>query len=132
MTPAYEWYSKLFKPAWAPPSFLFGPVWSILYIIIVLSFGSVFKMWWQRNIGLIAILPFILNIVFNLLFTPLQFGLKNNLLAMIDIFLVFITLIWAIVVIAPVKKWIALAQIPYLLWVSFATVLQVTVTWLNR
>jgi tryptophan-rich sensory protein len=132
MTPTYEWYSRLIKPSWAPPAFLFGPVWTILYILIAVSFGSVFKMWWQKNVGFLTVLPFILNIIFNLLFTPIQFGLKNNFLAMLDIFLVLFTLIWAIVVIMPIRRWIGLIQIPYLLWVSFATVLQVTVTWLNR
>lgn len=77
-------------------------------------------------------LPFILNLIFNLAFTPIQFGLKNNLLAAADILLVLATLIWAIVAIRPRIKWVAYLQIPYLLWVSFATVLQLTVTYLNR
>ncbi|PIQ70409.1 hypothetical protein COV89_00670 [Candidatus Shapirobacteria bacterium CG11_big_fil_rev_8_21_14_0_20_40_12] len=59
------------------------------------------------------------------------FGLKNNLLAAADILLVLITLIWAIVKIYSVVKWVAYLQIPYLLWVSFVTVLQLTVTCLN-
>lgn len=76
-------------------------------------------------------LPFMLNLLFNFSFTPIQFGLKNNLLAAVDILFVLITLIWAIVAIYPHARWIAYAQIPYLLWVSFATVLQLTVTYLN-
>jgi len=65
-------------------------------------------------------------------FYSLQFGLKNNLLAAIDILLVLGTLIWLMVAIYPHAKWIAYIQIPYLLWVSFATVLQLTITYLNR
>ena len=87
---------------------------------------------WKKEIALLVALPFILNLVFNLSFTPLQFGLKNNLLAAIDILLVLGTLIWAMVAIYPHARWIAYIQIPYLLWVSFATVLQFTVTYLNR
>jgi len=77
-------------------------------------------------------LPFLLNLIFNFAFTPIQFGLKNNYLAALDILLVLATLIWAMAVIYPHARWIAYIQIPYLLWVSFATVLQLTITYLNR
>ena len=72
-----------------------------------------------------------LNLVFNFAFTPLQFGLKSNILAAVDILFVLGTLIWAMVSILPYSGWIAYVQIPYLLWVSFATVLQLTITKLN-
>ncbi len=128
----YNWYSTLIKPSWSPPAWLFGPVWSILYFIIAISFGKVFIMLAQKQITFLVALPFILNLVFNFIFTPIQFGLKNNYLAAIDILLVLGTLIWAIIAIYPSLKWVAFAQIPYLVWVSFATVLQLTVTYLNR
>jgi tryptophan-rich sensory protein len=129
---SYHWYSQLIKPSWAPPSWLFGPVWSVLYVLIAVSFGKVFLMAWQKQLPFIIILPFILNLFFNFIFTYLQFGLKNNLLAAADILLVLITLVWAMVAIYPHIKWITYIQIPYLLWVSFATVLQLTITFLNR
>jgi translocator protein len=128
----YLWYQQLVKPSWAPPGWLFGPVWSVLYVIIAVSFGSVFLMAAQRKIPWIVALPFLLNLVFNLAFTPLQFGLKSNALAAIDIVLVLATIIWAMLAIWPFARWVAYAQVPYLLWVSFATVLQMSVTWLNR
>lgn len=127
----YQWYQKLIRPSWAPPSWLFGPVWTVLYILIVISFGKVFIMTFQKQIGFIVLLPFILNLVFNFAFTPIQFGLKNNILAAIDILLVLGTLIWALIAIFPHMKWVAYVNIPYLLWVCFATVLQLTVTFLN-
>jgi tryptophan-rich sensory protein len=132
MNNTYNWYSTLIKPTWSPPSWLFGPVWSVLYILIAISFGKVFMMAWQKQIPFIVALPFILNLVFNFLFTPLQFGLQNNLLAAIDILLVLGTLIWAMWAIYPYVKWITYIQIPYVLWVSFATILQLTITYLNR
>jgi tryptophan-rich sensory protein len=120
------------KPTWAPPSWLFGPVWSVLYILIAISFGKVFILLFQKQINFWVALPFILNLVFNFAFTPIQFGLKNNLFAAIDIVLVLITLIWAMIAIYPHVKWVAYIQIPYLLWVSFATILQLTITYMNR
>jgi translocator protein len=128
----YQWYQKLIRPAWAPPSWLFGPVWTFLYILIVISFGKVFLMAWRKEIAAFVALPFLLNIIFNIIFTPIQFGLKNNYLAAIDILLVLITLIWAMISIFPHVRWITYIQIPYVLWVTFATILQLTVTYLNK
>jgi tryptophan-rich sensory protein len=129
--PTYQWYQQLIKPTWAPPSWLFGPVWTFLYVLIAISFFTVFNKVITKQIPYIVVVPFVLNLVFNLAFTPLQFGLRSNLLASIDIVLILTTLIWAMVVIYPHTRWIAYIQIPYLLWVSFATVLQLTITYLN-
>lgn len=128
----YGQYQEYIKPSWAPSPYLFGPVWIVLYIGIEISFGKAIMLFLQKTIPFAVVAPFLLNILFNLLFTPIQFGLKNNYLAAIDIVLVLGTLIWAIVAIYPHSKGVAYAQIPYLLWVCFATVLQFTVTWLNR
>ena len=128
----YNWYSQLVKPSWAPPAWLFGPVWTVLYILIAVSFGKVLLMAWQKQVAFAVALPFILNLAFNFAFTSIQFGLRNNLLAAADILLVLATLIWAMAAIYPHARWIAYIQIPYLLWVLFATVLQLTVTYLNR
>ena len=128
----YAWYSQLKKPSWSPPAWLFGPVWTFLYILIIISFGKVFLMTWKKEIALMVALPFVLNLIFNFAFTSLQFGLRNNYLAAVDILLILGTLIWAMIAIYPHASWIAYLQIPYLLWVLFATSLQLTVTWLNR
>lgn len=126
------WYQNLIKPSWAPPSWLFGPAWTFLYIIIVITFGYAAYLFFKGKIPFIVFLPFILNIIFNLSFSPIQFGLQNNILAAIDILLILSTLIWAMAVIFPYAKWIAIANISYLLWVLFATVLQITITYLNK
>lgn len=132
MNNTYSWYSQLIKPSWSPPSWIFGPVWSVLYVLIAVSFGKVFIMTWQKQIGFLILLPFILNLIFNFAFTPLQFTLQNNFLAAIDILLVLGTIIWAMIAIYPYASWITYVQIPYLVWVSFATVLQLTITFMNR
>lgn len=131
MNVTYSWYQQLLKPSWAPPSYLFGPVWTVLYILIAVSFGCVFFEVYKKRLPRNITVPFVLNLFFNALFTPIQFGLKNNLLAALDILLVLGTLLCAIVRVRRLRPWIAYAQIPYLLWVAFATVLQLTVTYLN-
>ncbi len=128
----FNWYGQLIKPSWSPPSWLFGPVWTFLYVIIAVTFGYVAVLFFRKSIAFIVLLPFILNLLFNFSFTPIQFGLKNNLLASVDILLVLGTLIWSMVAIYPYAKWVALANIPYLLWVLFATFLQLTITYLNK
>lgn len=132
MNTTYSWYSQLLKPSFAPPSWIFGPVWSVLYVIIAVTFIRVFYLAFKNVIPGVVILPFVLNLIFNFSFTPLQFGLQNNYLAAIDIVLILGTLIWAIFAIKPYSSTLAYAQIPYLLWVTFATILQLSITWLNR
>ena len=131
MNNTYNWYSQLIKPTWSPPAWLFGPVWTVLYMIIAASFGTVFYKAFTKQIPWIVALPFALNLIFNFAFTPLQFKLQNNLLAAIDILLVLGTLIWAMIAIWPHTRWVAYVNIPYLIWVSFATVLQLSITYLN-
>lgn len=130
-TNAGTWYATLVKPCFAPPSYLFGIVWSILYPIIFISFAYVFYLAWKKKIPRLSALPFVLNLIFNFAFSPIQFGLQNNYLAAIDIIAVLSTLIWATIAIWKYSKIIGIAQLPYLAWVSFATVLQLSITWLN-
>ncbi len=126
------WYASQKKPFFAPPAWIFGPVWTVLYLVIIISFGyvvwKVLKGQWSPWV----LLPFAVNLAANLAFTPIQFGLKNNLLAFVDILVVLGSLLWMIRTITPLSPGVAWAQVPYLLWVSFATVLQASVTWLNR
>ena len=131
-TRSAEWYTQLAKPFFAPPSWVFGPVWAVLYIVIAISFGFVLLQYLKRRLPFAVLLPFILNLLFNVAYTPIQFGLKDNLLASVDILLVLATLLWALLVIWIRARWVALVNIPYLLWVAFATVLQLSITWLNR
>lgn len=129
--PDASWYQTLIRPEWAPPAWLFGPVWTVLYAIIFISFGYVFYQALKGNIPYIVALPFLLNLIFNLAFTPLQFGLQSNLLATIDIILVLSTIGWMFYAIYPYAAWVVYVNIPYALWVSFATILQLTITYLN-
>lgn len=127
-------YLSYIRPDWAPPAWLFGPVWSVLYVIIFITFAYLFYKTYKKEISFKVTLPFLLNLIFNFAFTPIQFGLQNNVLAAIDIILVLGTLVWGTIMIwkhHPTLRWIVYLNIPYLLWVSFATALQFTITYLN-
>lgn len=127
-----EWYRELSKPPWSPPSYLFGPVWSVLYFLIAISFGYTFLFALKGGMPIVLLLPFVLNLIFNIAFTPIQFGLRNNELATLDIYLVLITLVVSMIVVYPYIPLVTYINIPYLLWVSFATVLQTAITLLNK
>lgn len=132
MNTNYSLYAQYKKPFFAPPGWLFGVVWSILYPIIIISFGYVFYLFFKKKIPFIVALPFIINLIANLIFTPIQFGLKNYLLAAVDISVVVTSLVWGMVSVYkyfPIITWI---QVPYLLWGLFATILQFAVAWLNK
>lgn len=129
---AAEWYAQLAKPFFAPPAWVFGPVWTALYLIIAVSFGYVLLQCLRRKLPFNVLLPFLLNLVFNAAYSPIQFGLRNNPLASVDILMILGTLVWAMAAIWRRVRWVALVNIPYLLWVMFATVLQFSITWLNR
>jgi len=132
MNGAAAWYGSLVQPFFAPPAWVFGPVWTLLYIVIAVSYGHVLWLAIRRRLPWRTVLPFALNLLFNVAFTPLQFGLRNNGLAAIDIVLVLATLVWALTVIRHRVRWVALVNLPYLAWVLFATLLQLSITWLNR
>ncbi len=97
-----------------------------------MSFGFVFVQMFRGKVGWMIGLPFAINLVANLIFTPIQFGMRNLPLAAVDIVIVWSTIIWLAVAIWPHYRWVSLAQIPYFIWVSLATVLQLSITWNNR
>ncbi|MFO0943384.1 MAG: TspO/MBR family protein [Pirellulales bacterium] len=126
--PWIEWYNTLAKPSWTPQPATIGLIWQILYPIIFLSFGFVFVQAFRGKVSWLAALPFAINLFANLIFTPIQFGLRDLKLAALDILVVWVTILWCMLAIWKHSKWISLAQVPYMIWVSIATVLQLTIT----
>jgi len=130
--PWSQWYDSLIKPSWTPAPGTIGLIWQILYPVILVSFGFVFYQAVRGKISAWLALPFAINLIANLIFTPIQFGMRNLDLAAIDILIVWATILWMIFAIWPHYRWVSFAQIPYFIWVSMATVLQLSITWNNR
>jgi tryptophan-rich sensory protein len=126
-----DWYNSLTKPGWTPAPGTIGLIWQILYPIILASFGFVFVQAIRKKLPWKVALPFAINLVANLIFTPIQFGMRNLPLASVDILIVWATIIWMVVVVWRHSRWVAVAQGPYFVWVSIATVLQLSITAMN-
>jgi benzodiazapine receptor len=125
------WYNGLTKPSWTPAPSTIGLIWQILYPIIAVTFGFVFVQAIRRKIGWKVALPFAINLVANLIFTPIEFGLRSLPLASIDILVVWSTITWMMRAVWPHYRWVAVAQVPYFVWVSIAMALQLSITWSN-
>jgi len=128
----FNQYLNFKKPPLSPPGYLFGIVWPILYILIIISYGYIFYKVFKGEISWKLIIPFIINLIANALYTYLQFGVKNYTLATIDILVVLSTIVITMILTWAHYRWVFYLQIPYLLWVTFATYLQIAVTILNR
>lgn len=127
-----QWYDSLEKPTWTPEPSTIGLIWQILYPIILFSILYVTYQAYRFRLPWRVLVPFSINLIANLIFTPIQFGLRNLWLASADILIVWGTILWMIVAVWPYKRWLAILQLPYLIWVSIATVLQLAITWWNR
>lgn len=129
-----SWYTELVKPGWAPEPSVFGMVWGVLYVTIAIAFVyTCYKTFgagatWPKYIFYI----FLFNIFVNVIFTPIQFGLRNLPLAMVDILLILGSCFALVYYIFPYSKWMSVLLAPYTLWVCIATALQASITYLNR
>ncbi len=126
-----DWYNSLAKPSWTPAPSTISLIWMILYPVILVSFAFVLVQAIRRKIPRMVALPFVINLITNLLFMPTFAGLRNVPLAAVDIMIVWATIIWCVVAVWPHYKWVAAAQGPYFVWVSIATVLQLSITAMN-
>src|ERR1700733_5804430 len=108
-----EWYDRLLKPSWTPAPWTISLIWTILYPIILVSFGFVFVQAFRGKVGWKVALTFAINLVANLMFMPIFSGLRNVPLAAVDILIVWSTIIWCCFDVWPAYKWVAVAQVPY-------------------
>ena len=126
-----EWYDSTVKPSRTPTPSTNSLIWTILYPVIVASFGFVFVQAFRRKLPWRVALPFAVNLVANLLFMPLFAGLRSVPLAAADIVVAWATIPWCVVAVWPHARWVALAQLPYFVWVSLATTIQLSILALN-
>jgi len=126
------WYDNLIKPEWTPEGSTIGLIWACLYPIIIICFVVVVVQAFRGKLSWWVVLPFVVNLIANLAFSPIQFGMQNLRLASLDIAIVWGSIIWMVIAIWPYMKWVAFAQIPYFIWVSLASYLQYYMTWMNR
>ena len=103
----------------------------MLYPIIIASFGFVFVQASRRRVPRPVALPFAINLVANLILTPIQFGMRDLPLAALDIVIVWASIIWCRITVRRHYRWVAVAQVPYFVWVSLATVLELSITAMN-
>jgi len=125
-----EWYAELTKPSWTPPSWLFGPVWTVLYLMIAIAGWLV----WRSAAGARLVWPLALfgtQMAFNGLWSAFFFGLHRIDLALVDITLLWLSIAGTIVAFARLQTSAAVLLVPYLLWVSFAAVLNFSIWRLN-
>jgi translocator protein len=127
-----KYYQSLKKPSWTPAVSTIGTMWTILYPIIIAVNIYIISQITSGKLSWKVGLPFWLNLAFNIAFTPIQFGLRNNLLASVDIILILATIVWAMIAVWPHSRLATIAFVPYLVWVAIATVLQINIYLLNR
>jgi len=127
-----DWYDSLAKPAWTPPPSFIGTMWTLLYPIIIVVFGYMIVRIARGDAPTWILAPIVINVAANVAFTPIQFGLRNLPLASIDILVVLVTIVWCMVAFWPYSRFATLALVPYLAWVGTASVLQLSITWMNR
>jgi len=124
------WYQTIQKPSWNPPNWLFGPVWTFLYVLMGIASALVWHSY--HSLRKTALTFFIIQFVLNLLWSYIFFGRQNILLALADIILMWIMIMITIICFYRVNKTAAYLLIPYILWVSFATVLNYSIYVLNH
>lgn len=126
------WYVTLNKPSFNPPNWVFAPVWTSLYIMMGVAAGLVWTKGSEEQTTKKALGFFAVQLGLNALWTYLFFGLHNPLLALIEIILLWLMIFETYNLFKKIYKTAGLLMLPYLVWVSFATILNVSIWWLNR
>lgn len=127
----WEWYDRLAKPEWTPSGSTIGTIWSLLYPLILVVFGYAVVRVASGDMPASVLVPVGVNVVSNVAFTPIQFGLRNLRLAAVDIAVVLATIVWCIAALWPYAPVASAALLPYLAWVGTATALQLSITRMN-
>ena len=126
------WYPTLIKPSFNPPNWIFAPVWTSLYIMMGIAAGLVWnQIAFQKESVTKALQFFAIQLVLNALWSYLFFGLHNLMLATIEVVLLWLMIFETYSQFAKINKTASYLFLPYLAWVSFASVLTASIWWLN-
>lgn len=123
------WYSTLNKPSWNPPNWLFAPVWTLLYILMGIACYLIWKSDHPRKKALLQL--YAVQLILNALWSPAFFGMQSPVFGLLVIIPLLIAIIFCVLKFRSVNPIASRLMVPYLLWVSFATVLNATIWWLN-
>lgn len=127
------WYPTLIKPSFNPPNWIFAPVWSLLYIMMGWAAALVWNEIESKQEEVkSALILFVIQLALNSLWSFLFFGLKNPMLAGIEIILLWLLIYETFIKCNKISKFAGYLFIPYLFWVSFAGILNASIWWLNR
>ena len=128
-----DWYPTLEKPSFNPPNWIFAPVWTALYIMMGVAAGLVWnRIKYQTEAVKKALVFFIIQLILNAMWSFLFFGLRNPMLAGLEIIVLWLMIYETYIQFTKINKIAGYLFIPYLAWVSFAAVLNASIWWLNR
>ncbi len=128
-----SWYPSLIKPSFNPPNWVFGPVWTLLYGMMAVAAWLVTRHAAQGGEGTRrAIALFLVQLVLNALWSGLFFGARQPGWAFVEIIALWLAIAATIAAFLPIDRWAAGLMAPYLAWVTFASVLNGSLWWLNR
>ena len=126
-----DWYMEIIKPSWTPPGWIFGPVWTMLYICMGIALWMVWESRDKTNIKL-PLIVFSIQLILNAMWSCIFFGLQNLFVSVIEIYCLLAMIMLSIILFYRIRKIAGLILIPYLLWVSFASILNFTIWSLNK
>ena len=126
------WYATLAKPSFSPPNWVFAPVWTLLYIMMGLAAAIVWQKGLQNPQVRTALVVFLIQLILNMVWSALFFGLRSPLYGLVDILFLWAMILVTIAHFSKVSTLAAALLIPYILWVTFATGLNFWIFLLNR
>ena len=132
LTEVGPWYRQLRKPSWQPPDWLFGPAWTIILGLAAWSAALAWVSAPTAGDRLLVVVLYGLNALFHLLWSPLFFKLRRPDWALLEVPLLWLSILAPMVLVAPFSPLASWLLLPYLLWVSFAAYLNLTIVRLNR
>jgi len=131
ITDLSPWYYSLREPSWKPSDMLFGPAWTLIFSLMALSFATAWSRATSRSIRLRMLWAFALNLALNILWSVLFFRFRRPDWALMEVALLWLSIVALIWLVAPCSKTAAWLLAPYLAWVSFAAILTLEVVRLN-